>query len=175
MPSTLQTRPRGPLAALAVTLLLFGGCARPVPFDNCTFSPVGLSADLPPEDFRVAVLSVPPSRPADEPRIEIDVRPVDGEPRRYRLDLTRLEDDPDRVTWGTGRVVDYWHRYALTETAYADYRDYRAQVAAPAGGLAEIEWTAWLARPPLMPAGPAVSEIRVRTNDATGYDAICRP
>ena len=71
--------------------------------------------------------------------------------------------------------VDYWQRFALTESSYDEYRRYRAELAAPAGGMAEVESTAWLVRGPIMPAGQTVRELRVRTNDAVGYDAICRP
>jgi hypothetical protein len=173
-PARSRARPAGRVAVATAALLLLAGCARPVSFDHCTMAPVRLNPGLSPEDFRIAVLTPPLAREAGEPRIEVEVRPVEGDPLRYRLELVRLEDDPRMVTRGTGRGVDYWHRYALGESAYADYRSYLAVADAPAGGMAEIEWTAWLARPPLMPAGTPIREVRVRTSDAVGYDSICR-
>ena len=160
---------------LAAIAILGTGCAQPVPFDNCTFDPARVRVDMPPEDFRIAVLAPPPRRSAPDPRIEVEIRPSAGEPQTYLLELTRLDDDPRMVTRETQRTVDYWQRFALTESSYDDYRNYRAQLAAPAGGVAQVESTAWLVRSPIVPAGRTVSELRVRTNDAVGYDAICRP
>lgn len=163
------------IASLVAAFALLAGCAQPVPFDNCTFDPTRVSPDVPPEDFRIAVLAAPPVRSFPDPRIDVEIRPAAGAPQRYRLALTRLGKDPRMVTRGTGRKVDYWQRFALTESSYDEYRRYRAELATPAGGMAEVESTAWLVRGPIMPAGQTVRELRVRTNDAVGYDAICRP
>jgi hypothetical protein len=174
--TTGRTRRVFPRAVLGVTaLILLAGCARPVSFDNCTFNPTQVSPNVPPEDYRIAVLAAPPLRKPSDPRIEIEVRPAVGEPEQIYLHLTRLDDDPRMVTRETGREVDYWHRYALTEDSFEDYRRYRALIDAPPGGAAEFEATAWLVQPPLIPAGAPVRELRVRTDDAVGYDAICRP
>jgi hypothetical protein len=165
-----------PRAALGVTVLvLLAACSHPVSFDNCTLNPTRVGPDVPPEDYRIAVLAPPPLRDPSDPRIEIDVRPAAGEPERIRLGLTPLGPDPRMITRDTGRAVDYWHRYALTESSYEEYRRYRALLDAPPGGAAEFEATAWLVRPPIVPAGATVRELRVRTDDAVGYDAICRP
>ena len=171
-----KLHPRGRIGLICSAIALLGaGCAQPVPFDNCTFDPARVTADMPPEDFRIAVLAPPPRRSAPDPRIEVEIRPSTGEPQTYLLELTRLDDDPRMVTRGTKRTVDYWQRFALTESSYDEYRNYRAQLAAPAGGFAQVESTAWLVRSAIVPAGRTVSELRVRTNDAVGYDAICRP
>ena len=138
-----------PRAWLAVTgLILLAACSHPVSFDNCTLNPARVSPSVPPEDYRIAVLAPPPLRDPSDPRM---------------------------VTRETGREVDYWRRYALTESSFEDYRRYRALIDAPPGGAAEFEATAWLVRPPIVPAGAVVRELRVRTEDAVGYDAICRP
>jgi hypothetical protein len=165
-----------PRAVLGITgSCLLAACSHPVQFDNCTFDPTRVSPGVPPEDYRIAVLAPPPLRDPADPRIEIEVRPAVGEPERIRLGLTPLGPDPRMVTRETGREVDYWRRYALTEASFDDYRRYRTLLGAPPGGAAEFEATAWLVRPPLVPAGATVRELRVRTEDAVGYDAICRP
>lgn len=164
---------RGPILAAALALL--GGCAQPVSFDACTAAPTGADAQPRPEDFRLAVLAAPPARSLDGPRLEVELRPAAGDPQRYRLDLVRLPDDPRMVTRGTRRKVDYWHRYALADSAHAEYLDYRARVAAPPGGMAEIDWSAWLVDARGLPAGPTVRELRVRTDATSGYDWLCRP
>jgi hypothetical protein len=165
-----------PRAWLAVTgLILLAACSHPVSFDNCTLNPARVSPSVPPEDYRIAVLAPPPLRDPSDPRIEIEVRPAVGEPEQIHLGLTPLGPDPRMVTRETGREVDYWRRYALTESSFEDYRRYRALIDAPPGGAAEFEATAWLVRPPIVPAGAVVRELRVRTEDAVGYDAICRP
>ena len=166
----------GPRAVLGITgLILLAACSHPVSFDNCTLNPTRVSPGVPPEDYRIAVLAPPPLRDPSDPRIEIEVRPAAGEPEQIRLGLTPLGPDPRMVTRETAREVDYWHRYALTESSFEDYRRYRALIDAPPGGAAEFEATAWLVRPPIVPAGATVRELRVRTDDAVGYDAICRP
>ncbi len=170
-------RTAGPERALATLLgvALLAACANPVSFDHCTFDPTSVSPAVPAEDFRLAVLAPPPLRDAGDPRIEVEIRPATGDPVHYTLGLRRLGDDPRMVTRETDRKVDYWRRYALNESSYEDYRSYRAQLDSPPGGAADVEATAWLVRAPLVPAGPAVRELRVRTDDAVGYDAICRP